>query len=73
MHFRDLFSHVKSISVDEAQRLIEERQPGSYTLVDVREPAEYEAGHIPGALFIPLSDLPDRLEEIDSSKPVFAY
>ena len=40
-------------------------------VVDVREPAEYIAGHVPGAAMIPMGQLPDRLTEIDRSKPVF--
>lgn len=40
-------------------------------VVDVREPAEYVAGHVPGAASIPMGQLPDRLAEIDRSKPVF--
>jgi sulfur-carrier protein adenylyltransferase/sulfurtransferase len=34
-------------------------------LVDVREDAEFAAGHLPGALHIPLGQLPQRLAEID--------
>ncbi len=33
---------------------------GSFTLVDVLAPESYESGHIPGALSLPLADLPDR-------------
>lgn len=33
-------------------------------VLDVREPDEWEAGHIPGALHIPLSDVPGRLGEL---------
>ena len=40
-------------------------------VVDVREPAEYVTGHVPGAASIPMGQLPDRLAEIDRSKPVF--
>src|SRR6516162_2625605 len=41
-------------------------------LVDVREDAEWAAGHLPGALHIPLGDLPQRLSEIASqAEPVF--
>jgi len=41
-------------------------------LVDVREDAEFAAGHLPGALHIPLGQLPQRLAEIESqSDPVF--
>ena len=41
-------------------------------LVDVREDAEWAAGHLPGALHIPLGELPQRLDEIASqADPVF--
>ena len=40
-------------------------------VVDVREPTEYLAGHVPGAALIPMGQLPDRLAEIDRSRPVF--
>ena len=42
----------------------------SYTFVDVREPMEWEAGHIEGALHIPLSELPVRYAEIGTDLPV---
>ena len=73
MKFSDLFRRVKTMSSDEARKWIEERPDGSYTLLDVREPEEYEGGHIPGATLIPLSELPDRLSEIDPQKPVLTY
>jgi rhodanese-related sulfurtransferase len=73
MKFLDLFSHVKAMSSDEARKWLEERPDGSYTLLDVREPEEYEGGHIPGATLIRLSELPDRLSEIDPQKPVLTY
>lgn len=41
-----------------------------HTLVDVRELWEFGMGHIPGALHIPLNDLPDRVGEIPPDKPV---
>jgi len=41
-------------------------------LVDVREDVEFAAGHLDGALHIPLGQLPQRLAEIDpASEPVF--
>src|SRR5690606_2666815 len=33
-------------------------------VLDVRQPDEYEAGHVPGALLIPLDQLPARLAEV---------
>ncbi|MCP8616837.1 rhodanese-like domain-containing protein [Salirhabdus salicampi] len=42
-------------------------------LIDVREPKEYEAGHILGARNIPLSQMKHRLIEIRNDKPVYLY
>jgi rhodanese-related sulfurtransferase len=39
-------------------------------LIDVREPDEYEAGHIPGITLIPMGEVPDRLSEIPKDKTV---
>lgn len=37
-------------------------------IVDVREPDEWELGHAPGAIHIPLGDLPQRLGELPSDE-----
>ncbi len=37
---------------------------------DVREPYEYQAGHIPGVKLIPMNDVPNRLDEIPRDKTV---
>jgi adenylyltransferase/sulfurtransferase len=59
------------LSVDE---LRSEREAGrAMTLVDVREPFEWELGRIDGAQLIPLGELPARLGELDSRRPVVAY
>ena len=42
-------------------------------LVDVREPHEYKAGHIPTAINIPLSQLNKRLKEISPKNEVLLY
>jgi len=39
-------------------------------IVDVREESEYAEGHIPGAILIPLGELPDRLSEVPTDQPV---
>lgn len=46
---------------------------GDVTVVDVRPAEEYQAGHIPGALSIPVPDLKRRLREIPKAKEVIAY
>jgi len=42
-------------------------------VLDVREPAELAEGAIPGAVMIPLGDLPRRLVELDASREVVVY
>ena len=45
---------------------------GTVQIVDVREPDEWAAGHIRGALHIPLGDLERRTGELDAARPVIA-
>ena len=40
-------------------------------VVDVREPDEYLAGHVPGAKLLPLAGVPGRLRELPTDRPVF--
>nr|WP_248509753.1 rhodanese-like domain-containing protein [Sporosarcina sp. NCCP-2222] len=42
-------------------------------LIDVREPKEFEAGHILGARNIPYSQFRQRYKEIRADKPVYLY
>lgn len=39
-------------------------------IVDVRWPDEWEAGHVEGAVHVPMDDLDDRLDELDRDRPV---
>jgi hydroxyacylglutathione hydrolase len=43
---------------------------GDVTVVDVRGATEWAGGHVPGALHIPLGQLPDRAGEIPAGRPV---
>lgn len=42
-------------------------------LVDVREPSEFNSGHIPGAINIPLRTLTQNLDKIPQNRPVILY
>lgn len=55
------------VSVDEALRLWQAKEA---ILIDVRTPAEYREGHIPGVANIPLDELEKRLGEIPKDKKV---
>ncbi|HEY1278536.1 MAG TPA: rhodanese-like domain-containing protein [Acidimicrobiales bacterium] len=54
---------VSEISVDE---LADRLDAGGF-LLDVRQPDEYEAGHVPGAVLIPLAEVPDRMRELPAA------
>ena len=41
------------------------------TLVDVREPQEYAAFHVPGAVLVPMAQLGSRADELDKERPVY--
>lgn len=38
--------------------------PDGVTLLDVREPVEWAHGRVPGALHVPMNDVPDRVDEL---------
>lgn len=63
-------SKVNRISANEAKRLLEK---SDIILIDVRQPEEYESGHIPGAVLIPLPELPDKLAELSTEKEIVTY
>jgi sulfur-carrier protein adenylyltransferase/sulfurtransferase len=70
---KKLFTPVESLDADQARAYIAEHKEGSFTLLDVRQPGEYEQAHIPGAKLIPIAQLPNRMGELDPEKPVIAY
>lgn len=45
--------------------------PPSAVLLDVREDDEWQAGHAPGAVHIPMTTLADRLDEIPEADPLY--
>jgi rhodanese-related sulfurtransferase len=59
-------SLAKEVNVTQAAEL---RDQGAFVL-DVREPDEWAAGHIPGATLIPLGQLTSRLAELPQNQPI---
>jgi rhodanese-related sulfurtransferase len=43
------------------------------TLLDVRTNKEYEGGHIPGAVHVPLADIGDRIKKLKKEKELVVY
>jgi rhodanese-related sulfurtransferase len=61
-------SDIRYADPDDVVALIE----GGALLVDVREQTEWDAGHIPGAVHMPLSELAQRWQELpDATTTVF--
>ncbi len=73
MNLSALFQKVPEMSAEAAKELMKQKKPGEYNLIDVRQPGEYEQGHIPGAKLIPLGELASRVGEIDPAKPTILY
>jgi rhodanese-related sulfurtransferase len=53
--------------------LLQRIEQGDVTVIDVRPREEYDAGHIPGALSVPLHELADRLADLPADSTVVAY
>ena len=53
-------SEIQTVTVD----AVPDPLPEELSVLDVREPFEWEHGHIDGAVHIPMNDLPERLDEV---------
>jgi rhodanese-related sulfurtransferase len=61
---------LEAVDNDELVRRV---RGGEVTLIDVRPREEYVAGHIPGAISVPLADLPKRVRELRKRNDIVAY
>lgn len=64
-----LYGKVRQVPVSAVRSLVEE----GAVLIDVREPAEYAAGHLKTAVNLPLSQLRERMGEIPADRPVYLH
>ena len=53
--------------------LLQRAADGLVTVLDVRPPEEYEAGHIPGAINIPINELDKHLAQLPKDQEIVAY
>ena len=68
-HF-DSRDDLKPVRRDELMQLA---AAGETMVIDVRPPNEYEAGHVPGAINIPIDSLPQRLMDLPRTQEIVAY
>ncbi len=64
---------IKRLTSQEAKKILDSDALGAFQLLDVRQPREYEAGHIPGAKLIPLGELEYRYGELDKDRGIISY
>jgi rhodanese-related sulfurtransferase len=57
----------------EMKSLLRRIRRGEVTVLDVRPPEEYHAGHIPGAVSVPLKDLKSHLSKLPRDQEIVAY
>lgn len=69
----NMLSPPQYMTPEEARLFIKKSETGALTLLDVREPNEYEEDHIPGAQLVPLAALIDSLKNLDRRKPTIVY
>ena len=70
---RDYFESRDDLDGLEADELLRRVRGGEVTLIDVRPEDEYRAGHIPGAVSVPVEEMEARLTELDPGREVVAY
>ena len=70
---RDFLAENAQLDAVDVDDLREKVRKGEVTLLDVRPEEEYEAGHIPGALSVPLPALARRLSGLPKTREVVAY
>jgi len=63
----------EELEVVGSRALLEKLRAGNVTVIDVRPPEEYRAGHVPGAISIPHEMLPDHMPELPGDKEIVVY
>jgi rhodanese-related sulfurtransferase len=58
---------MRTVTVHELKTALDE----GAVVIDVREPEEYAAGHVPGAALVPLATVPHCLDDLPGTRPLF--
>ncbi len=70
---RAYFTQRGSLETVKGEELLRRVRNGAVTVLDVRPIEEYRAGHIPGAISIPVGELKTRLRELPKGREIVAY
>jgi len=70
---RTWLAHRDEMEAVSAPEVLERARKGLVVVLDVRPAEEYSAGHLPGAVNIPIHELEKRLKELPKRKEVIAY
>ena len=62
---------MNELSVDELKKLLDSKT--QLTILDVREESELDKGIIRGSIWIPMGQVPDRLEELEKKDKIVVY
>ena len=67
------FTEQESLEPVDRKTLLQRVRKGEVTVIDVRPRQEYSAGHIPGAISVPIQELEERLSELPQDQEIVAY
>ena len=62
-----------NITALELNRRVDDKSDNAFIILDIRNEAAYDQGHIPGAINIPLKELGYRLFSLDKTKDIIVY
>jgi rhodanese-related sulfurtransferase len=63
----EMINGISHVDAQELDDIIHNPAKAGVYIIDVREPEEYVAGHIPGVPLLPMGDIPDVIEKFDKN------
>lgn len=73
MQWKQFLTPVESIDAQKGHELIASAPKEAITILDVRQPSEYQHSHLPGSKLLPLPELAGRLAELDPDRTILLY
>ena len=61
---------MKQINAVELKKMLDNKNGAKPLVLDVRESWEFRGGHVPGAKWIPMGQIVQRIDELDSGAPI---